>query len=96
MNPAQLRAADALSRAALVRAEALTAVTQSGFEYPELLLPVVEAQLKAVSPGEGDPMRVVVVDEKGTVKTGSRGPMSAHELVAQLKIHPSFAKGWGK
>jgi hypothetical protein len=94
LSPEQIKTVDATARQALIRAEALTAVTQSGFSMPELLVPVLEKQLIAVAPGEGDPLRVVAIDEKGTILTGAKGPMTANELVNQLKTHPSFAKGW--
>lgn len=96
LTPHQAAAVDALARAALVKAEALVAISQSGFTYPELLVPVISPQLRAISPGEGDPLRVVAVDERGGVRTGERGAMTARELVAQLKTHPSFSKGFKK
>ena len=96
MSADQIKAAEASARAALVRATALSAITESGFSMPELLLPVVEGELRAISPGSDSPLMVVAVDEHGSVRTGQRGAMDAHELVARLKTDPRFISGWKK
>ncbi len=96
-TPADVAATDATARQALVRAAALAAVVNSGCkQYPELYSGHIEARLAAISPGDGAPMRVYAVDATGAVREGAHGPMTADDVVAEVRAeHPEWNRlGW--
>lgn len=94
---ASVQAMDQAAREALVRAAATEAFASSGCRCIELLVPHALRHLKAINPGEGAPMLVAAVDDKGTIRQGLKGAMTATELLRELRLDKEFDHmGWGK
>lgn len=90
LSNSELAAADAQSREALVRAEALAALAAEGCVYPTLFLPGVAEELAAIHVGDGI-LRVFAVDGKGEVRNGPRGPETVTDVVSRWQSeHPTF------
>ena len=78
-----------------VRHEAARALYESRCKSVTLFVSHITPNLRAIDPGEGDPVRVLAVDENGEVRTGPSGPMTAGDLVKELRADPEFEKaGW--
>lgn len=79
----------------LIEGAAAKALNAAGCIHVDLFLPAVTAQLRAIEPGEGDPVRIYATDASGAIREGSRGPMVADDVVRELKAKPDLAViGW--
>lgn len=78
-----------------VRHEAARVLYESGCKSVTLFVSHLMPNLRAIEPGEGDPGRVLAVDQTGQVRTGPRGPMTAADLVKEIRSDPELEKaGW--
>jgi hypothetical protein len=95
VTEAEVRAIDQAGREALVRAAATSALGEVSCRCVELIALHVIPHLKAVNVGQGSPMLVVAVDAKGNIRPGVKGPMTATELVRELRRDKEInAVGW--
>ena len=78
-----------------VRHEAARALYESNCTSVTLFVSHLTPNLRAIDPGEGDPVRVLAVDTHGDVRTGPSGPMTADDLVRELRTDPELERaGW--
>jgi hypothetical protein len=93
----EVRALDVAGREALVRAAAISALGEVGCQAIELIAPHAIPHLKAINVGQGSPMLVCAVDQKGGIRSGAKGPMTPTELVRELRRDKGInAVGWPK
>ncbi|MEX2281799.1 MAG: hypothetical protein WEE89_04905 [Gemmatimonadota bacterium] len=77
----------------LVEAEAARALNVSGCSSISLFLPSLMVQLAAFDIDENE-VRVCAVDAQGNARTGPRGPVSADEVVGQMRLlYPKHFRG---
>lgn len=81
MSAAEMEAAERLILELRVEGAARDALYAGGCVAVELMAPSVVERLRAQADG-----RVVAVDVAGRVRYGRAGPMTASELVAELRV----------
>jgi len=96
MTLEQIAKAEADARKMLVEGHALAGLIEAECQEPTLFLPLITKGLRCVHTGDGD-LRVLSVDERGEIRNGPRGPMSATDLARELASDEGFREiGWQK